>query len=244
MRTRLYDSSAEVNPVQKILLVVTGSEAEVCIDEISEMDDKGGNDDGPHGGGGGGGGGGFGGGAQTNLGPIVMPGTYTVALVADGKVAALATVGGPQNQAFLATINVTLDVEHYGEELGRVLNWFKKNLNLIAPNESYVDLARLLDQDPEFRSFAGEFLKSKSTGVDHLVVLKKELSEAEIRGILANGMGSVTLPDLAEGGLSVRLEEGNELHGGSTGANQFRQIKIQAAHEHDPGSVIRLDLNE
>ena len=51
MRTRLYDSSAEVNPVQKILLVVTGSEAEVCIDEISEKDDEGGNDYGHHGGG-------------------------------------------------------------------------------------------------------------------------------------------------------------------------------------------------
>ena len=67
MRTRLYDSSAEVNPVQKILLVVTGSEAEVCIDEISEKDDEGGNDNGHHGGGGGGGDGGGGIGNRNNF---------------------------------------------------------------------------------------------------------------------------------------------------------------------------------
>ena len=40
----------------------------------------------PGGGGGGGGGGGFFGGGGNNLGPLVVPGTYTVSLLADGKV--------------------------------------------------------------------------------------------------------------------------------------------------------------
>src|ERR1035438_4835821 len=52
------------------------------------------------------------------------------------KVRALATVGGPQNQSFLATVNATLDAADFGKELGPVLTWLKNGLNLIAPGRS------------------------------------------------------------------------------------------------------------
>jgi hypothetical protein len=163
------------------------------------------------------------------------------------KVIALATVGGPQNQSFLATINVTLDAWDVGEELGRVLPWFGRSLNLIAPDESLGPFGHLLDQDSGFLSFAGAFLKSTSTGVDHLEVLKKEMSRDDLGGLLPDGVVSKVLRDLAEAKddtALVRLVDGKELLVEGKGENRVIQISVQAAHEHEPGKVVRLELAE
>jgi energy-coupling factor transporter ATP-binding protein EcfA2 len=166
---------------------------------------------------------------------------------AGDKVIALATVGGPQNQSFLATVNVTLDAGDFGEELGRVLTWFKESLNLIGPDESFGALGHLLDEDSGFRSFAGAFLKSTSTGVDHLDVFKKEISKDDLRRLLPDIVVSRVLQDLAEnedGTALVGLGEGNEVLVERKGEGRFYQISIQAAHEHEPGKIVRLDLTE
>ena len=163
------------------------------------------------------------------------------------KVIALATVGGPQNQSFLATVNATLEEEDFGEELGRVLTWFKESLTLIGPDQPFGALGHHLEQDSGFLSFAGAFLKSASTGVDHLEVLKNEISKDELRRLLPDKVVSEVLRDLAEGedGTAlVRLGEGSELLVEHKGEDHFYQISIQAAHEHEPGKVVRLELAE
>src|SRR5208283_2643379 len=45
------------------------------------------------------------------------------------KLSALAKVGGPPNQSFLATINVTLNAPDLGDQLGGILMWFRRDLN-------------------------------------------------------------------------------------------------------------------
>jgi hypothetical protein len=55
------------------------------------------------------------------------------------------------------------------------------------------------------------------------------------------------LEDIAEdkdGIAVIRLEQGNELLIERSEENHFYRISIQAAHEHQPGKVIPLDLNE
>jgi hypothetical protein len=164
------------------------------------------------------------------------------------KVIALATVGGPQNQSFLATINVTVDSGDLGEELAGVLSWFGNSLKLISPDDSPVPLGRLLDQDASLLSFASDFLKSTSTGVDHLRVDKKEISRDERRRLLPDGAVSKVLGDSAaseDDGVLVRLLDGKEiLVEGDGGENRVYQIGIQAAHEHEPGKVVQLELAE
>jgi hypothetical protein len=163
------------------------------------------------------------------------------------KVIALAKVGGPQNQSFLSTVNVTLDVGDLGEELGHVLRWFVRSLNLVAPDESFRPIGHLLDQDSGFLSFAGAFLKSTSTGVDHLEVLKKEIFKDELRSLLPESIVSGMLRDLATGKggtVRLRLKDDTELLLESKGENRVYQISIQAAHEHEPGKVVRLELTE
>lgn len=163
---------------------------------------------------------------------------------AGDKLKALATVGGPQNQLFLATINANLDTPDFGKELGSVLEWFK-NLILIAPGEPFTPLGHTLVKDSGFLEFAGDFLKSSSTGVDHLKAIKEEISEEQLRSLLPKDLISRVLEDIREDeeGLAVvRLSDGNELLVERTDENHFFRITIQAAHENQTGKVVQLEL--
>jgi hypothetical protein len=147
------------------------------------------------------------------------------------KVTALATVGGPQNQSFLATANATLNASDLGEDLGCVLTWFREGLVLIGPNEPVEALGHMLDRDSDFLSFASAFLKSASTGVDHLEILKEEISNDDPRSVLRNmPLGAVKLTVDNSEALLDREED------------HLYQISIQAAHEFEAGKVFRLRL--
>ncbi|MGA2737086.1 MAG: ATP/GTP-binding protein [Bryobacteraceae bacterium] len=155
------------------------------------------------------------------------------------KLTALATVGGPRSQSFLATANVTLNAGDLGADLARVVTWLKEGLNLIGPDEPIEPLGHLLDQDFEFLSFAGAFLKSASTGVDHLEVLKEELSKDDPRVLLRDAV----FRGLTDG--TARLTMGDsELLLERKDVDRMYQISVQAAHEHEPGKVVRLGLAE
>lgn len=103
---------------------------------------------------------------------------------AGDKLSALVTIGGPQNQSFLATVNVTLETPDFGEELTDVIGWFKNTLSMIAPDEVYAALGHKLTEDSAFLKFAGDFLKASATGVDHLKTQKKEISEDDLKALL------------------------------------------------------------
>lgn len=174
---------------------------------------------------------------------IEAPGLKT----AGEKLKALVTVGGPQNQSFLATVNAILDAPDVGEELGIILNWFKQSLILIAPNESFGALGHLLTKDSDFLKFAGDFLKSSSTGVDHLNAVKEEISEDKLRSLLPKDLVSKILEDIREdkdGIAVVKLDESDELLVERTDENHYYRITIQAAHEHQTGDIIPLELDE
>src|ERR1035438_6900443 len=114
------------------------------------------------------------------------------------KLTALATIGGPQNQSFLATVNLTLEASDYGEELGEILNWFKQSLRLIGPDTSFRRLGHYFANNPGCAEFAGSFLKSVSTGVDHLEVSKMEITEEDLRSLLPEGLISQLLKDVQQ----------------------------------------------
>lgn len=164
-----------------------------------------------------------------------------------GKLRALFTVGGPQNQSFLATIQATLVSSDYGSELSEVINWFDDNLTFIGPDTSFGSLGHLLASDSDFLTFAGDFLRSASTGVSHLQPQKTEISEEELRNLLPKKFVSKLLEDIVEdkdGIAVISLEQGNELLIERSEENHFYRISIQAAHEHQLGKVIPLDLGE
>lgn len=161
------------------------------------------------------------------------------------KLAALATVGGPPNQTFLATIRAMLSASDCGDDLARVLGWFEHTLTLIRPDQPFIPLGQFLAQDKEFLQFAGEFLKASSTGVDHLNVVKKELTEDQLRSLLPEDFVSDMFNDLEEEGVAViGLGEGSEVIVEHASEDHYFHITIQAAHEHKAGRVISLKLSE
>lgn len=163
------------------------------------------------------------------------------------RLSALATVGGPQNQSFLATVNATLPIGDFGPDLTPVLEWFKRVLNLVGPDESLAPLAHILNEDPGFLTFAGEFLKASSTGVDRLEVIKKEVSEEELKRLLPPSLVKRILTDAREdedGVALIRMGEGHELVIKRRSEDSFYQIRVQTAHEHKPGAIVKLDLDD
>jgi AAA15 family ATPase/GTPase len=160
------------------------------------------------------------------------------------KLRALATVGGPQNQSFLATILATLDSAELDDDIKGILAWFNR-LKLVGPNTSFRALGEMLTRDAEFHKFAGEFLKSSSTGVDHLNVLKREITEEELRTILPDGISESALKSIGEdedGVRVLRLGEGNELLIERKGQDRFFRITIQSIHEQERGRDVPLEL--
>ncbi|MGE0917727.1 AAA family ATPase [Trichlorobacter lovleyi] len=163
---------------------------------------------------------------------------------AGSKLTALATVGGPPNQTFLATVRAMLSTSDYGIELTNVINWFEDSLTLIRPDSPFLPLGQLLAQDTTFLQFASEFLKASSTGVDHLDISKKELTEDQLRSMLPEQIFTDIINEINEDGEKavVSIGEGSELLVERTGENHYFHITIQAAHEHKAGRVISLKL--
>ncbi len=162
------------------------------------------------------------------------------------KLNALVTVGGPQNQLFLATTLATLEANDIGDELNSIVSWFR-DLTLVSPSASYSSLGHLLANDEKFRKFAGEFLKATSTGIEHLEATKKEIREDELHSLLPEHVISKVLEEINEDEdqtALVNIGIGKELLIEKSGENHFYRIAIQAAHTSHSGDSIYLDLSE
>lgn len=164
---------------------------------------------------------------------------------ASAKLKALATVGGPQNVSFLATVRANLEAEDCGVELGTVIKWFEHALQLVSPDSTVAALGPMLADNAEFAVFAGDFLKNASTGVEHLHVDKKEITEEQLRAILPDEMVSEVLKDLEENQSScIQMGEDSELLIERTKEHHFYQITIQAAHQRGDGKAVSFKLSE
>lgn len=163
------------------------------------------------------------------------------------KVAKLAEIGGPQNQSFLATIKATLDSSDYGVEISAVLRWFTSNLKLIAPNEAIEPVGHLLSTDKDFLNFAGEFLKSSSTGVDHLKVDKREMSEEEFQKTFPKALVTEILTKMSGDDHKTAILEdgrGTEILIEKKDAHHFYSITISAEHENQNKKITSLRLKD
>jgi hypothetical protein len=157
------------------------------------------------------------------------------------KLEAMVTVGGPPNQSFLATVRATLDPDELGDHITNVIEWFE-GIALIGPDQPFGSMGAMLSDEPEFLDFAGKFLKSSSTGVDHLRVDKVTVSEDELRSLLPRELYSRIVNDTPEGGIRLRLGEGSELLIEPKGESY--RLTVQAAHQCSNGKVVPLEMAE
>ncbi|MGZ4882194.1 MAG: AAA family ATPase [Halobacteriota archaeon] len=163
------------------------------------------------------------------------------------KIEALALIGGPQNQTFLATINATLEPEDISEELNDVLDWFMWKLQLISPDEIYGALGQELSQDSSFLEFASSFLRASGTGVNYLDTQKKEISEDELRSMVSERTLSRLQGDTNETSSQVhvvRFPRGKTMFIECTSDKRYFILTIHATHKTRDNTAFQLDLNE
>jgi len=155
------------------------------------------------------------------------------------KIKALATLGGPVNQSFIASILANLNKKDYGSELAHIYNWLGTDLILISPEQSFSSLPTLLSRDSNFCDFASEFLNSSATGVSSLTVDKNEISKEE----LIASIPSESLDD-DEKNISFRLGDGHELAVEKGDEQHYYRVKVKANHSPLEGENGSLDLSE
>jgi hypothetical protein len=167
------------------------------------------------------------------------------------KLRALATVGGPQNQLFLATIKVTLDEPEIAKPITDTLAWFNNGLKLLGPAERPVSIGHMLAENSDFLRFAGEFLKSSSTGVDHLEIEREDLSKEDFRKLLAAAQSrklfapsSAFLTDADTGSVIVKLGGETIGIGREEGQYHYYRVTVRAAHKDQADKTVPLDLLE
>lgn len=161
------------------------------------------------------------------------------------KLKALATVGGPKNQTFLSTIRANLQPKDCNEDLTAVISWLSGKLSLIKPDEPIAPIGALLTSSSDFLEFAGEFLKTSSTGVDHLKATTRELTEEEAKTMLPPGFDFTIFEQFDHpNAIAISISDGMELKIIKDKGLHFHLVSIKSAHEHTPGDVIQLDLSE
>ena len=161
------------------------------------------------------------------------------------KVQALVTVGGPQNQSFLATIHVTLEKEDLDDDLRSVLDWFESGLKLIGPSSSYRALGEQLANDDGFKEFAEQFLKASSTGVDGLTVLKKTVTEEDLLGVFPDSVVQKVLKDVRHNeNRRALVRIGKDSEWLINDADRVLRITIESMHSQGQGQETAFKLSD
>ena len=163
---------------------------------------------------------------------------------ADGKFKALALIGGPRNQSFLETVFSTLEFSSVPAEIRSVSLWFRMLLRLVSPQNSGKSLGKRFAADPGLLGFAGKFLKSSSTGIEHLAFFSTPLTEDEFLALVPENV----LPDqarLSEGdSWEHALPDGDVVKIEKNGGTKYFRLRLQAAHQADSGRMVPLDIAE
>lgn len=162
------------------------------------------------------------------------------------KFAALVTVGAPQNQSFLATIQANLENENYGDSIADPINWFNISLILMSPENIFIDSFSLLENKNGFQYFTSEFLNSSGTGIESIEAQRQEISKKELHNLLPNEPISLFIDIISkEGGLillpindytDVLIEKKDEVC--------LSILKIVTTHKKENNKTVELDILE
>ncbi len=164
---------------------------------------------------------------------------------AGDKLQALATVGGPKGQSFLATIQATLNQNEVQGPLREVMDWFGSGMRCIRPDSRFVTLGHALSIDQNFRSFAGDFLRAASTGVDKLDVARKEISEDQLKSMLPNLLFEKVVEDTKEDNWTLlEIGDNREIIIERAGCHRYHLLSVKSIHQHETSQEIFFDFAE
>ena len=159
------------------------------------------------------------------------------------KVKELSRIGGPPDQTFLYTIQSILKSDDFGEHINNAIQWFSSVLKIISPHGNIKPITPMLNFDQKFRTFAGDFLKSSSTGVDHLTIDKKEVSIDDLEEVLPDEIFS-KINENDSTGFGIEISPGQEIFIEKNSDGKFYTISINAAHKNKTSKIIKLNLDD
>jgi hypothetical protein len=163
------------------------------------------------------------------------------------RLGALATVGAAPNQSFLRTIGRSaLGLSDVGPELESVQRWFRSVLVLMPPGEPHRLLWRKLNEDPSLLDFASGFLRSSSTGVDRLEILRSQISPEDLPSFVGESRARQLIDQSGAGikGLFPAIRVANDALIEVGGPEGFSLVRFQAAHKSEDGRTFNMDLGD
>ena len=161
------------------------------------------------------------------------------------KLRALATVGGPKEQSFLATIQATLDQDEVHGSVREVIDWFNDRVRFVPPSSRLLRLGHILSINQEFRSFASDFLRAASTGVDALDVFKESISEDQLKDMLPSELFEELMQDADEEGTVVLgLPDQREVLIQKDSEHRYYLLRIQSIHRHEMPRDIPFSISD
>jgi energy-coupling factor transporter ATP-binding protein EcfA2 len=171
--------------------------------------------------------------------------TVTVEPTASEKLKALAIVGAPKNQSFLASIGANLSPADISPEFQAVLDWFDVCLEIITPETWFSQMGFRLEADPAFKAFAGGFLRDTGTGAAGLDVERTELPERQFRARLWPYEGDrLDQAIRAAEDVHFYVPEGNLAAVFEGGQHRFYLDRVWVEHQAVQGDKARLALTD
>ncbi len=157
------------------------------------------------------------------------------------KVELMAKLGGKQHHTFLASVKSLVEAEEILGPVALALEWFDSGLVLIGPEATFERLASMLFLDEKLKGFAGEFLKSASTGVDEIEVSRKEIAESDFEELWTRGGQKKSSPEADPDPIIITRNDGMELI--KEKAGYFEQ-EVLARHRTDGGEEASFRLKD
>ncbi|EKT4097540.1 AAA family ATPase [Stenotrophomonas maltophilia] len=165
----------------------------------------------------------------------------------DDKIQAIATVGGPPNQTFLATIIENLDDSSMPSPVRDAVKWFKVNLTLVRPDGPIAPIGHYLSVAKGFPEFASSFLRAASTGVEEIAVKRKKLTLDQVKAMLGPSSWEFfqeRIVSMQPGEASLISRGDNEILIEKSEEQSFYSLDVEASHQCANGASVKLALRE
>lgn len=151
------------------------------------------------------------------------------------RIRLLGTIGARSNQLFLSAARESFDSSAQGPIVRAVLEWLEF-LTIIGPGDRFSSLSKFVDDRPDFKAFAGEFLHAASTGISCLQVHKVEYDEQAPPHPSIRAWMETLAPGQVRTTMDGHVERG--------GGKEFKVARLVAEHKDDSGRAIAFSISD
>jgi energy-coupling factor transporter ATP-binding protein EcfA2 len=151
------------------------------------------------------------------------------------RIKMLGSIGARSNQLFLSFARESFDAIAQDPLVRAVLEWLDL-LTVIGPGDRFSSLSKFVDDKPDFKAFAGEFLNAASTGISCLQVHKVDFDEQAPPHPSMRAWMETLAPGQVRPTADGHIERGD--------GKGFRVARLVAEHRDDSGQPVAFSLSD